>query len=99
MRLLLIVFLTLFSLVGRAQCGSCSATTFNVDLSANTDTVYTIQSVRNGNCCTRSNCVRFNITLNPGANFVNFSVASPAPNGSATNGVAKVFQLAEMTNS
>lgn len=66
-----------------AQCSTCSATTFNVDLSAAIDTTYSVQSVRNGNCCTGSNCIRFNITINFGSSFVNFSVANPSPSGSA----------------
>jgi gliding motility-associated-like protein len=83
-RLLPFIILLLVSTWTFGQCaGSCPATTFTVDLSSVTDTVVTIQSTRNGNCCSGSNCIRFNITVSPGTNYVNFSVASPAPNGSA----------------
>jgi gliding motility-associated-like protein len=81
---LLLIFLLAFSYFqGRSQCSTCSATSFTIDLSAAVDTVYSIQSVRNGNCCTGTNCIKFNITLNPGSTYVNFSVLNPAPSGSA----------------
>ena len=83
MRNLLLLLLIFICYQAKSQCNTCSVTTFNVDLSASVDTVYSIQSVRNGNCCTGSNCVRFNIKINPGSSFVNFSVANPAPNGAA----------------
>jgi gliding motility-associated-like protein len=72
-----------FILRSSAQCVPCAATTFNIDLSASIDTVVSIQSNRNGDCCTGTNCIRFNIIINPASSYVNFSVANPAPAGSA----------------
>ena len=67
-----------------AQCSSCTSVTINVNLSSVTDTVwnYTGQQ-RNGNCCTGSNCIRFNVTLNPLSDLLNFTVINPSPSGSA----------------
>jgi len=81
--ILLLITLLLATASAWAQCTTCSATTFTIDLSGATDTSIVIESTRNGNCCSGTNCIRFNITLHPGANFVNMSVANPAPNGSA----------------
>ena len=79
----------LFSLIvtGAIPClhaqVTCSATSFDVDLSASIDTTVSFQSTRNGDCCTGSNCIRFNLTLNPACSFINFTVANPAPPGNA----------------
>jgi len=81
--LLSLLAVILFFHSGHSQCPSCSATSFTFDLSASIDTTVSIQSVRNGDCCTGTNCVRFNLTINPGCSFVNFSVANPSPSGSA----------------
>src|SRR5215213_1138675 len=62
---------------------TCTATSFNVDLSASTDTSVTFQSTRNGDCCNGTNCIRFNLTINPACSYVNFTVANPAPPGNA----------------
>jgi len=62
---------------------ACNATSFDVDLSASIDTTVSFQSTRNGNCCTGTNCIRFNLTLNPACSYINFSVANPAPPGNA----------------
>src|ERR1041385_7938996 len=67
----------------KAQCPTCTATTFNVNLSATTDSAWTTSCVRNGDCCTGKNCVRFNVTLNPGSDLLNFIVSNPSPSGSA----------------
>jgi gliding motility-associated-like protein len=67
----------------RAQCPTCTATTFNVNLSSTTDSAWTTSCVRNGDCCTGTNCVRFNVTLNPGSDLLNFIVSNPSPSGSA----------------
>ena len=66
-----------------ASAQSCTATTYDLDLSSSIDTSVSIQSVRNGDCCTGTNCIRFNLIINPACSFVNFSVANPGPNGSA----------------
>lgn len=64
--------------------GQCTAPSFNVNLSATADTVYTLSSVtRNGVCCGSSNCVTFNVTLNPNTEIISFNVTSPSPSGSA----------------
>lgn len=85
------VFLLLFAdnnLKAQTQSCGCDNTvpTFTINLSANPDTSYAIQSTRNGYCCSASGparCISFNITVNPGANQVNFDVFNPAPPGGA----------------
>ena len=67
----------------QAQCGSCSAITIPVNLSAVTDTVWMIDTTRNGNCCTGTNCIRFDVTLNPASDLLSFDVLNPAPSGAA----------------
>src|SRR5439155_13712514 len=62
---------------------SCSATTFDVDLSASIDTTVSFQSRRNGDCCTGTNCIRFNLTINPACSFVNFDVSNSASPGNS----------------
>ena len=62
---------------------SCTATSFDVDLSSSIDTTVSFQSRRNGDCCSGTNCVRFNLTINPACSFVNFTVANPAPPGNS----------------
>lgn len=62
---------------------TCNATSFDVDLSNSIDTTVTFQSTRNGDCCTGTNCIRFNLKLNPACSYVNFTVANPAPPGNA----------------
>jgi gliding motility-associated-like protein len=81
-RILLLFFIAIF-LLEQAHSQSCSATTFDVDLSASIDTTASFQSTRNGDCCTGTNCIRFNLTINPACSFVNFTVANPAPPGNA----------------
>ena len=82
--ILLSLFLSVcFFYQADGQCTSCTATTFDFDLSASVDTSVSVQSNRNGDCCTGTNCVRFNVIINPGCSYVNFTVANPAPNGSA----------------
>ena len=85
MKLLLLATLSMVFFVqhARGQCTSCSATNFSFDLSASTDTSVSVESVRNGNCCTGTNCIRFNITMNPACSYVNLTVINPAPSGSA----------------
>src|SRR6185436_11974608 len=78
-----IVFIGLFFQKGEGQCSSCTAITYNFDLSASADTSITIQSNRSGDCCSDNNCIRFNLIVNPACSYVNFTVNNPAPSGSA----------------
>src|SRR5206468_9110809 len=81
-RILLSTLLVLF-LMQQGSGQSCTAVTYYFDLSSSIDTSVTISTVRNGDCCTGTNCICFDLTINPGCSYVNFSVANPAPNGSA----------------
>jgi len=83
MKRILLSFLIAISIFEQLHSQSCSATTFDVDLSASIDTTVSFQSTRNGDCCTGTNCIRFNLTINPACSFVNFTVANPAPPGNA----------------
>src|SRR6266404_7036087 len=83
MKRILLIFLIAISFFEQVHSQSCSATSFDVDLSASIDTSVTFQSTRNGDCCTGTNCIRFNLTINPACSFVNFTVANPAPPGNA----------------
>lgn len=78
------VFIILSGSKSFGQCAPCAATTFNVDLSSTTDTVWKISSTRSGSCCSGTNCIRFNILLNPGSDLLNFDVINPAPSGAGT---------------
>jgi len=75
----------LISVISRlhSQCPACSAISFDVDLSASIDTTVSFESSRNGNCCTGTNCIRFNLVINPACSFVNFDVINPAPPGNS----------------
>ena len=81
--LLFVVYFSFFGILAYSQCPSCSATAFSFDLSSSIDTSVSISSNRNGNCCTGTNCIRFNIKINPSCSFVNFAVENPAPSGAA----------------
>jgi gliding motility-associated-like protein len=81
-RILLILFIAI-SCTAQLYSQSCTATSFDVDLSASIDTTVSFQSTRNGDCCTGNNCIRFNLTINPACSFVNFTVQNPAPPGNA----------------
>ncbi len=83
MKRILLIFFIAISFTEQLRSQSCSATTFDVDLSASIDTTVSFQSTRNGDCCTGTNCIRFNLTINPACSFVNFTVANPAPPGNA----------------
>jgi hypothetical protein len=57
---------------------------YNLDFSSKKDTTLLISNVsRNGNVCTGSNCIQFNITLNPGSDLVSLDIKSPAPTGAS----------------
>ncbi|NCI45267.1 Ig-like domain-containing protein [Sediminibacterium soli] len=64
---------------------SLSQVTINLDLSANKDTTVVIDDIaRNGNACSGSNCIVFNIKLNSGSDRVSLDVLKPAPTGAST---------------
>ena len=71
----------------RSQC-TCDAgvTTFTVDLSSTTDSVWTASSSRSGKCCGATGseqCIRFLVSLNPQTDELAFNVANPSPPGGA----------------
>src|SRR5678810_337025 len=71
------------SFVNGLSAQTCTAITYNVDLSASVDTSVIIQSTRNGDCCGGTNCIRFDLIINPACSYVNFTVQNPAPPGNA----------------
>ncbi|HEX3168037.1 MAG TPA: gliding motility-associated C-terminal domain-containing protein [Chitinophagaceae bacterium] len=71
------------SFVNGLSAQACTAITYNVDLSASVDTSVIIQSTRNGDCCGGTNCIRFDLIINPACSYVNFTVQNPAPPGNA----------------
>ena len=76
---IILVFLTISSV--KAQC---TAPSFTVDLSANTDSTWVLHSqVRDGVCCGSSNCVTFTVFTSPGSELISFDVTNPSPSGSA----------------
>src|SRR5215831_13956722 len=80
-RILLSVLLLWFVQQAISQC---TAVTYSFDLSSSIDTTVILSSAhRNGDCCTGTNCIRFDLTINPNCSYVNFDVQNPAPNGSA----------------
>ena len=81
-RTLLFIVVALF-IFNQLQAQSCTAVTYNVDFSASVDTSVIIQSTRNGDCCGGTNCIRFDLIINPACSYVNFTVQNPAPPGNA----------------
>jgi len=71
------------SFVNRLSAQTCTAITYNLDFSASVDTSVVIQSTRNGDCCGGTNCIRFDLIINPACSYVNFTVQNPAPPGNA----------------
>jgi gliding motility-associated-like protein len=71
------------SIFNKLQAQTCTAITYNVDFSASVDTSVVIQSTRNGDCCGGTNCIRFDLIINPACSYVNFTVQNPAPPGNA----------------
>ncbi|HET6992507.1 MAG TPA: hypothetical protein VFJ43_14335, partial [Bacteroidia bacterium] len=78
-----LIFSVFFYGKAEAQCPACSALTVNVNLSSVTDTAWTFSATRSGDCCTGTNCIRFNVTLNPASDLLSFDVTNPSPSGSA----------------
>lgn len=80
-KILLLIITVQFSYFLYAQC---TAPTYNVDLSAKTDTSWVLADAsRGGNCCGSSNCITFNVTINEGTELISFDVTNPSPSGSA----------------
>src|SRR5215204_365290 len=78
--LFIVIALSIFT---QLQSQTCTAVTYNVDFSASVDTSVVIQSTRNGDCCNGTNCIRFDLIINPACSYVNFTVENPAPPGNA----------------
>ncbi len=67
-----------------AQSFSQSVTTISIDFRGKKDTSVTISSIsRNGNICSGSNCIKFNIILDSRSDLLSLDVQSPAPPGAA----------------
>ena len=66
------------------QSFSQSVTTISIDLRGKKDTSVTISSTsRNGNICSGSNCIKFNIILDSRSDLLSLDVQNPAPPGAA----------------
>jgi len=82
MKKLALVLLCLL-VINSAQA-QCTAPSYTIDLSAQTDTTWILYNTpRGGNCCGSPNCVTFNVTTNPGSELISFDVTNPSPSGSA----------------
>jgi gliding motility-associated-like protein len=79
----LFLFSILLANQADAQCPTCTATTVTVNLSSQTDTAWTLDTTRNGNCCSDNNCIKFIVFLNPASDLLEFDVTNPSPSGSA----------------
>lgn len=85
-KLIPVIYFILAITEGIAQCSTCSnVTTYTVDLTASSNMSWSVTSVRSGLCCGASgiNCIKFDVTVNPGVGSVTFDVATPAPPGGA----------------
>ena len=79
-----IIFIVLSILSVQFLYSQCTSPSFNVDLSAKTDTSWTLKgAVRGGTCCGSNSCVTFNVIINPGTEIISFDVTNPSPSGSA----------------
>lgn len=80
------IFLITYTQNSFSQCSS-NVPVVNVDLTGNPDSVWLSPNIiRDGNCCGTTppdRCVKFIITLDPGAVAINFSIASGAVPGGA----------------
>lgn len=73
-----IVFLSLQVNIVAAQCGVGTSTVYNVNFSSAKDTSWTFNASRSGTSCVGTSgaddrCIRFNITVNPGTDLINFT--------------------------
>lgn len=79
LRALLLLFLLIISEAKlMAQCGTGTSDIYTVDFSSAKDTTHSIDAARGGTACvgtagSETNCVRFNVILNPGSDLLNFS--------------------------
>ncbi|WP_026260482.1 PKD-like domain-containing protein, partial [Segetibacter koreensis] len=74
-----ILLLAFFTNGSKAQ-----TSVFAVDLSAKPDTNWNITNIsRNGAFCNSSNCIKFDVTVNPLSTQLGFDVANPAPTGNS----------------
>src|SRR5687767_14508802 len=67
---LLFLMLVFFYAEGYSQ--SCP-NTHVVNLSASADNSVSITDKRDGNCCSGTNCINFDITVNPASDLINFN--------------------------
>jgi gliding motility-associated-like protein len=82
MKKIILLFLQLLTV--NSILAQCTASSFNVNFSAAADTSWTLtHTVRGGVCCSSSNCVTFNVTLNSATDLISFDVTNPSPSGSA----------------
>jgi gliding motility-associated-like protein len=82
MKKITLILLKLF--IASSIYAQCTAPSFNVNLSAKADTSWSLSGTsRAGICCGSSNCITFNLTLNPNTDLINFKVSNPAPSGAA----------------
>jgi len=85
-KILSLLFVLFFYVHSHAQCGP-GVPVFTVNLTGNPSGTWISPNViRNDNCCGTSNpnvCVKFVITLDPGAVGINFNIASGAVPGGA----------------
>jgi len=82
--LLFLCVLLWFSFTDGLKAQTCTAPSIAVDLSANPDTTWRITNIsRNGLCCNLSNCIKFDITVNPQTAQIGFNVLNPAPTGNS----------------
>ncbi|MFH1320239.1 MAG: hypothetical protein ABII90_06240, partial [Bacteroidota bacterium] len=87
--LLIVFFCSASYYEAKGQCAPCdpTVTTVNVDLSAQPDTIWSIDDIgRNDYCCGAAGsvrCIRFNITIHPLTEQIAFDVLNPAPPGGA----------------
>ena len=83
MKRVLLIIVVALSFANWLHSQTCTAITYNIDLSASVDTSVVIQSTRDGDCCGGTNCIRFDLIINPACSYVNFTVQNPAPPGNA----------------
>ncbi|MBW0178476.1 gliding motility-associated C-terminal domain-containing protein [Sediminibacterium sp.] len=73
----ILFLLVLFSVEVKGQCGTGTSAIYTIDFSAAKDTTWTLNASRNGTACVGTSgeddrCIRFNVSLNPGSDLLNF---------------------------
>ncbi|MFB6305839.1 MAG: SprB repeat-containing protein, partial [Flavobacteriales bacterium] len=86
--ILITLLFTFFSFDLNAQSCTCDASvpTFDVDLTATPDTTWDTTSTRSAQCCSANpptQCIRFEVDLNPKSTELDFDVTNPGPPGGA----------------